>query len=392
MARLTRPRVLIRTLPLSAGNYGGILQAWALQRTLECLGAEPVTDCSQPSGVTPSLKSRAERIVKAAAIRSPFSALADPAWYGQVFRKSMDIHIQEFADTHVRQVMLYRASGEIDDEVAASFDAFLAGSDQIWRAKWGNDVVSYLFDFLKEGDPRPRASYAASFGRSDIDEYPPTLQTASARLAQRLTAVSVREKSGVAICEQVWGVQAEQHLDPTLLLRRERYAELIATAEPKAQPGSLVSYILDRSTEAAQSEFSLARLLRQTPTRLTYRTPASYGAYRADPLRYARPKVEQWLDAIASASLVITDSFHGTVFAILNNTPFITITNTNRGASRFESLMSTFGLQHRLLRPGTEIPTSLVKEPIDWANVNRTLDHERHRSITYLRRALNLAE
>jgi hypothetical protein len=73
-------------------------------------------------------------------------------------------------------------------------------------------------------------SYAASFGRADLSEYSQAERARSAALAQRLSAISVRERSGVDICWQEWGVRAEQHVDPTMLLSAEHYQSL---ATPK---------------------------------------------------------------------------------------------------------------------------------------------------------------
>src|SRR5690606_41133032 len=60
------------------------------------------------------------------------------------------------------------------------------------------------------------------------------------------------------------------------------------------------------------------------------------------------PSIESWIKGFADADFVITDSFHGTVFSIIFNKPFISLVNVNRGASRFESILGEFDLMQRL--------------------------------------------
>lgn len=101
------------------------------------------------------------------------------------------------------------------------------------------------------------------------------------------------------------------------------------------------------------------------------------------------PKVEQWLKSFRDAEYVVTDSFHGTVFSIIFNKPFITIGNKSRGLARFTSLLSTFGLEHRLISSPNDIDSKLVSASIGWAPVNRIITKERQRSLNYLSRHLS---
>jgi len=93
------------------------------------------------------------------------------------------------------------------------------------------------------------------------------------------------------------------------------------------------------------------------------------------------PSIENWIKGFADADFVITDSFHGTVFSIIFNKPFISLVNVNRGASRFESILGELGLTERLLgefdRQKIEM---LVQEVIDYDDLNHKLDLLRSRS------------
>ena len=82
---------------------------------------------------------------------------------------------------------------------------------------------------------------------------------------------------------------------------------------------------------------------------------------------YCFPSVEQWLKAFRDAEMVITDSFHGTVFSIIYNKPFWVVLNDTRGVARFHSLLDKFGLANRIVENPNEIDWSA---PIDWYLVN----------------------
>ena len=101
------------------------------------------------------------------------------------------------------------------------------------------------------------------------------------------------------------------------------------------------------------------------------------------------PKIEQWVRGFMDAEFVITDSFHGTAFSILFNKPFISIVNESRGASRFYSLLKTFGLENRAITEEGPIDLSFIRENIDFVEVNRILNEEREKSWSFLKEALN---
>lgn len=119
--------------------------------------------------------------------------------------------------------------------------------------------------------------------------------------------------------------------------------------------------------------------------------PLSLAPNPSAPSRYKRyPRsVPQWLRDFRQSSAVITDSFHGTVFSLIFNKPFVCIGNINRGMSRFHSLLARTGLEARLLVDPT--PTQIVntlQTPIEWDLVNQHLNTERERGLTFLKKHL----
>ena len=103
------------------------------------------------------------------------------------------------------------------------------------------------------------------------------------------------------------------------------------------------------------------------------------------------PSVSKWLVGFRDAQFVVTDSFHGMVFSIIFNKPFIVILNIERGASRFISLLSMLHLENRVVAVGEELRKELLM-PVDYESVNKILDSLKETSLDYLKRYLRVVK
>lgn len=384
LRKKTRPghnsrRLLILTQRLGS-NYGGIVQAFALQTVLARRGYDAITNNRL------MLKRDLSHILAYLSrfapwnISKPKGVFITPKLYGILTQNT-----RKFVTTHIRTIDLFER-GRPDPAIVNSFDYFVVGSDQVWRRRYAN-ITQNLLDFVTRKDAR-RVAYAASFGHDNIDEYGATLVRLSAELAKRFDAISVREKSGVEICAKEWGVEAAHVLDPTLLLSRQDYLDVVPTELLHKKPSQIFTYILDTSTAKQAAVAHITKSLNLTPYSLLPPQPPSRRAMIADPDKYALPPVEAWLAAFANSKFVITDSFHGCVFAIIFNKPFIAIGNDKRGMARFDSLLKTFELEDRLVTDADQITTELATQNIDWRHVNRIIARERKNSLQFLDLAL----
>lgn len=265
-------------------------------------------------------------------------------------------------------------------------DAFIIGSDQVWRCEYTRDYVSTPFFFLNFAEPEQRQrsiAYAASFG-SDEWEGTPEETVECARLLKDFKAVSVREHSGIKICREFFGVNAVQMPDPTLLLEPEDYSRLIRRWWTRRLPKpSMAVYLLDETEEKKRLTQSVAEQSELYPQQLTAHGDAPRAMDRI-PL-----SVPQWLRCIRDAECVLTDSFHGCVFAIIFNKPFVCLGNKARGSARFDSLLGTFGLQERLLTNPTAVQVAeCMRTPIDWERVNFLRHSEQQRAYDFLKQNL----
>ena len=190
-------------------------------------------------------------------------------------------------------------------------------------------------------------------------------------------AVSVREASGVTLCKQYLDIDAVHLLDPTMLLSADDYRDVVKKSEIKCrEKGGVLVYVLDMTAEKQNfiEEFCKQKELQ-----------AFYVGKEVD---CVLPSIESWLDGFDAADYVITDSFHGSVFSIIFNKPFISIGNKARGLSRFNSLLSIFNLEDRLvdLDESVEMPSM---PDTDWSKVNAIMKEWQEKSINFLKTNLN---
>ncbi|MET4157285.1 hypothetical protein ABIC29_000839 [Agromyces sp. PvR057] len=356
------------------------MQAYALQEVLRQLGADAVTDVSR-SDRPDGLRSWGKILIKSGVCRVPvLQRFAPIAWHRQLIRRDRARPIRPFVAAKIRTVRIYRGRRPRLDELS-DVTLYLVGSDQVWRNAYA-DVRSYLFDFAPDG--AKMASYAASFGRDNLDEYPSQLVEDSRALAQRFEAISVREAEAISLCRDHWGVDAVQHIDPTLLLTVDHYQEISGpSADNLTRKSNVLSYMLDPTIKTGAYIDYVARVLELRRCDLLPPRPARAKSLRPDAAGV--PTVHGWLRAFGDASFVVTDSFHGTVFALLNGKPFITLVNEFRGVSRLSSLLNLVGLADRLLVDASEEDIdATLSRAIDWADVNRRLEQERARGRDYL--------
>lgn len=363
-------------------NFGGILQAFALQKVVEDFGY-----CAVNIDYLPKY------LIKSVSISGKRAKL--DLWkkflYRYIGRQSA--YIAPFVEQYLFLPFKYRFMRRFSldnkrNNLSALVDKhpFIVGSDQVWRGIYARDIESLPFFFLSfatQEQRRRSIAYAASFG-SDEWEGTPEETAECAKLIKDFKAVSVREHSGIRICKEVFGIDAVQMPDPTLLLDEEDYSKVIRRWWTRKLPQPFMSvYLLDETEGKKELTQSVAKTAQLYPQQLTAHEDAPKAMDRI-PL-----SVPQWLRCMRDCECVLTDSFHGCVFAIIFNKPFVCLGNEARGSARFASLLGTFGLQARLLHnPTAEQVSECMSTPIDWERVNAIRHSEKQRAIQFLKQNL----
>ncbi|MDR0788805.1 MAG: polysaccharide pyruvyl transferase family protein [Bifidobacteriaceae bacterium] len=287
-------------------------------------------------------------------------------------------------------VSKYIGGEDFDPFKLQGYRNYVVGSDQVWRDWYlGNwDMLApHFFEFIDDdlefddeyvNKNANRISYAASFGVDDIDvAMTSEIQEKVAPEIKKFDAISVRESSGIDMIKNTWGPDATLVLDPTLLLTKEDYSELIENSSSKnTKIEKLFYYVLD--TDDNKNTF-ISNISKTIGGQITeFDLPPSDGEIPFKP-------VEDWLKGFRDSEFVVTDSFHGMVFSIINNTDFVVIGNKVRGLARFESLLGVLGLTHRLLdEEGLQSVTYDDLGKIDWKSVNKKLEKLRNQSLNWL--------
>lgn len=375
-------KIGILTQPLHA-NYGGLLQNYALQQTLVRAGHEVETiDWGGGSGLRAMLYRMKVRVLHAF-LPNRFP----PLKYKPNDKELATIqrNTNHFINTYINHTEAMHSYEEFVKQASkGKYDAYVVGSDQCWRPCYNAFLPSMFLDFVQDKHVK-RIAYAASFG---TDNWEFTLQQTNvcAPLAKKFDLVTVREDSGVKLCKENLGVDAVHVLDPTMLLTKDDYIQLIEKEKEPKSNGTLFNYILDPDEKKSAFIQKVAKAkglkaFQVLPKCQTETRTKDDVKNRIEDCVF--PGVTTWLRAFMDADMTIVDSFHGMVFSIIFNKPFWAISNVSRGMSRFTSLLKMFHLEDRLLDADNLDEVDFSK-PIDWTMVNEILEEKRRVCIFLL--------
>lgn len=375
-------------------NYGNRLQNFALQEALLNLGVgrvETISSSQQENdfngsfclrGLTALQTKRPREIAMRLYKRiSPLHAnVTNSASVTEITRKAC---IETFTQTYITQTARDYLQDEIDHRLAASFDYFVVGSDQVWTP---TASLSNRLRFLEFSLAHQRVAYAASFGLSNLPiQYRRSYRSSISRIAH----VSVREDRAAEMVRELTGRQVPVVLDPTMLLDRTVWETLAVIPATLAEGGYMAEFFLGSPTRAqllpaiqhaTAHDLDIVNLSWGLPS--TQSTRLS-GSRRFDDLATMGPL--EFIGAIKASSLLVTDSFHAAVFATIFRVPFLL---KGRGAmnSRFDTLLRKSGLTMPKWGTRRELEASI---DIDWESVRTNIARERAESLAYLRFALS---
>ena len=306
-----------------ADNYGAVLQAFALQKTLTDLGVDSLfLEFDEPDRKTEPFDNSGRKGTSAFVERLRVAGKARTALF-DAFRSR---YMRCSAPLCVEQ------AGELDSQ----YDVFLAGSDQIWNLRLPEADARYFLPFAA---PKKRVSYAASFG---MDEIPDNQKDWYAGQLSGFRAISVREEQGRELVKELTGRDCAVCLDPVLLLDRADWQDLIVSC---GETPYLFLYMVSYDGElAAQAEQEAKKRGLELRTAMAGFIP-QYGL-----AAWSGVGVEQWLSLICGCDGVFTNSFHCTAFAMLFGRPVMTTLfkgSLAKRNGRLEELLRLGGVECR---------------------------------------------
>lgn len=260
------------------------------------------------------------------------------------------------------------------------FYAIVCGSDQIWAPNVYNPI--YMLDFVP--DNIRKISYAASIGLNSI---PKELVSNYKKYIGRIDSISVREYQGKKILENQCGIKSEVVLDPTLLVDVSKWKQLSISSNIRCP--FIFCYFLRKDHQYRESVEIFAK---QNNLALYGISDNPNDASWMNVLTYVTIGPREFLGLINDAQIIITDSYHGTIFSLLLHKDFITIerfeSNDNICQnSRIEQLVQYFGISKNIISVNEQ--TELTVNPINYENFEEELSVLREKSIKFLRDALS---
>lgn len=372
-------KVIILTLPLE-NNYGGLLQAYALQKVITDMGFEVVTDKSACKNI--SWKNRLLRFFLPLLYK--VYRMQGKKIVTQKIRNYRYQRLNQFISDNIMTVDFFKGRKHPSRKDIKHYDIFVVGSDQVWRKKYVR-VKTYFLDFLRYNQDKIRISYAASFGLDNLNEWSLKDKDTCGKLALRFNALSVREREGITIMQKAFGVEPKLVVDPTLLLERKDYLNIKGIDGVSKKASLLFCYVLDLTEEKKE----LIDILKKEKglDNVLFISPKMEKIDKNLPDDYVYPSMNEWLAAFRDAEFVFTDSFHGTVFSIIFNKQFLCYANKSRGISRLESLFNSLGIEGRMIVNSQEYKCTECN-PIDYSLVIKKIESLRRDSLNFLNQSL----
>lgn len=331
-------------------NYGAVLQCYALQRYLR----NHTSDNVEVIDFTTNEHLNSIKILGKKSSNPIKNALINlKALYHYRALKRRKRRTFEFKRQHINYTSRY-ADMKILLENPPQEDVYVTGSDQVFNLN-SYYVDVYYLHFAK-GDAR-KVAYAPSFG---VAEFNNEYRTRVPEYIKDYSALSCRERTGARFLAEITGKNVPVVADPTMLLTADEWYKV--AVKPKIE-----NYILIYDLNGKENLVSIAKKIqKQTKRKIVCITDNIRNHYNVDKIVFDAGPAE-FLGWFANAYYVVTDSFHGTSFALIFNKPFSTYVDIPKTADRILTLLEVFNLKWRLIEKGESqlflLKSNLLQEP-----------------------------
>ena len=332
-------------------NYGNRLQNYAIEQILQKQGFQAETLHFFIGGRKAYLKEIAKTHVCKVCKHIPFRART---------RANRFCKFCEFNQVrlHVKEIFTLSHSGD-------DYDFLLTGSDQVW-----NPTEASAFTFLEFVEPYKRYSFSASFGVNEIPERQREMYHAA---LSQMAGISVREREGQKLVEELSGRKAALLLDPVMMLAAEEWEKV--EIKPKHFKIKLyfVCYFLGQISTTTENAIQVYQ--------------QKTGFQRIDLYNKNAKSFDcgpgEFLFYIKHSQIVFTDSFHATAFSIIFRRNFWAFGRKGQEedmSSRLRTLLDRFNFNSRFV----PFAPDNVEQPVDYSNTDSVLAAERMLGEQYI--------
>lgn len=370
-------------------NYGSMLQAFATQIAIDKLGFESEYIVYKKKKTLAFLLKQIPRFLNANLMHDKLLGMQKKAKLSKYpkIREKDNIRCLAFKEFQKRYYRSFSSEYYGYDELkvgARHYDSVVVGSDQLWTP---GGLASNFYNLMFVPDEINKISYATSFGVGTIPWYQ---KKRTKQYLDRINYLSVREIKGAELIKKLTDRDAKVVSDPTLLLSKLQWDELIPLKRLVREP-YIFCYFLGGNPEHRKIAMEL-----QLKTGLKIVTTPFLDSFVLEDLNFGDEHLfdvapDDFVNLIRGAEFVVTDSFHGSIFSILNHKKFVTLNRFKEGSknsrnSRIDSLCGILGLHER--RYVSDIFKTISKE-IDYDLVDKKIEVLRSESMEYLQNALD---
>ncbi|WP_122645540.1 polysaccharide pyruvyl transferase family protein [Enterococcus mediterraneensis] len=364
-------RIAIQTI-VDYNNYGNRLQNYALQYILQRDGHSVISlrnNFQNPFLLKKNTRGKLLRVIKQGTLFEVIKRRIEHRRYYRYMNERL-YNFSSFTNQYIEESKFVYTEIQEEKKELNSFDCFVIGSDQVWNYQFPRFSS---FDFLSTIEA-PKISYAASFGVSLIPE---NLQTFYQQNISNINYISVRETEGMHIINRILpDRQVQVVLDPTLLLKKTEWKELIK-GKKIYDKKYILTYFLDEPT--LQTKRYIRRIAKKKNLEIR-----QLGTIKD--LEHWVVGPSEFVNLFSQAEMVFTDSFHACVFSVIFEKYFEAFernTKLKSMNSRIDTLLSDLQIGDRWHNDNLDL-----KEMINYELVNSLIDEKRRESLNFLRKSL----
>lgn len=351
-------------------NYGSALQATAIYNVLKNLGFDADLINYIPSGKTYTVDAKTDDERNSHWLKYP-----------RVVDGEREERFEEYLGTRLTFTQKTQSDDQFD-ELNFQYDAFIAGSDQIWAPSVFDG--RYFLDFVR--DNRKKIAYAPSVGLPAIkNEF---VRAKMGDLISQFSHISVREQQGAKTLKDDLGIDKVSVVpDPTLLLGYEEWRNIIPE-QKISKDKYILCYFLGENKNAWNHVKSIEK---QTGLKVKIVPVLKKDEEYGDFIKGVGP--EEFFNLVDSAELVLTDSFHGAIFSIITSTPFYVFERfktESEGSqnSRVYNLLTLTTLEDRLIQYNDDTKDTYVLK-VDFTESLKAIGREKMKALEYIDRAIS---
>lgn len=377
----------------NSNNYGAMYQCFALSKYLKNEGYEVfildyemtrdragiVDYLTHPISFILKLIYKKELLINKLTKTKPLAFFVDRKdRYKEIFNEFRTTQLNILDEKHNYKSLL---------QSCPLADVYICGSDQVWAADFLFTSPAFLLGFVPKN--AKKVTYAASFGKNKLEPYlKDTFQT----YASKIDAISVREKTGVEIVKSLTGQDAKHVLDPTLLLDKDDYSDIIDYSLVPEEPYIFV-YKLDKDKELSDWADECINTISARKNLSVLAVSTNLVHPFDESWNELQPTPGQLLGLIEKSAFTITNSFHGTVFSILLQTKFLSFARDiykDKQNVRMEEMLLNLGLEAFYCSPFLDVEQVFdnSNKPYEYEKVFKKLNIMREVSKDFLKNAI----